>query len=162
MLIPLIFMSCALPLLEGWTSTAIIRLIAGPAAAYKVVLGVMMTELLQHCQCQGRQGRMFAVCSVRWGADNNTDQAMSYHDSMLSKQISRGQHWCQCILTHILLHHLLIFLTLELSHRSDYCSESDIKHQKHLRCTTIPMYYLCKLRYCASEKRLRVHHICSS
>ena len=72
MLIPLIFMSCALPLLEGWTSTVIIRLIAGPAAAYKVVLGVTMTELLQHCQCQGRQGRMFAVCSVRWGEGMTT------------------------------------------------------------------------------------------
>ena len=39
-------MSCALPVLEGCTITVIIRLIAALAAAYKVVLGVMMTELL--------------------------------------------------------------------------------------------------------------------
>ena len=54
-------MSCALPVLEGCTITVIIRLIAAPAAAYKVVLGVMMTELLQ--PSGGKEGCL--QCDVR-------------------------------------------------------------------------------------------------
>ena len=49
---------------EGCTITVIIRLIAGLTPAYEVVLGVMMTELLQH-RGEGRQGRMFAVSTVQ-------------------------------------------------------------------------------------------------
>ena len=54
-------MSCALPVLEGCTITVIIRLIAGLQADYKVVLGVMMTELLQPSGGEARKDVMFEV-----------------------------------------------------------------------------------------------------